>query len=80
MNAPSRVPDIAPSTVSTHGQAPVDAVPPPEAPPAPPKPPTSGSSIKEVDEELQHGFAANILAGGMFQAPPELARNILLGN
>jgi hypothetical protein len=56
------------------------APPPPTPPPAPPATPTSAPSIKEVDEEQQHGFAANILAGGMFQSPPELSRNILLGN
>ncbi len=52
------------------------AVPAPIAPPAAPTP----KDVKNVDEEQQHGFAANILAGGMFQSPPQLARNILLGN
>lgn len=51
----------------------------------PPAPPTNAApevdkAQKKVDEEQQHGFASNILAGGMFQSPPELARNILLGN
>lgn len=75
--------DIGPSVYMPAAQpAPVAPVPPPiEAP----KPPTAadpevGKAEKKVDEEMQHGFAANILAGAMFQSTPELARNILLGN
>jgi hypothetical protein len=57
-------------------------VPPPVV--APP-PPTAGDpkitkAEQKFDEEQMHGFAANILAGGMFQSPPDVARNILLGN
>ncbi len=58
----------------------------PPTPVAPPKPPTPNSAgeinqaEKKQDEEGSHGAAANILAGGMYQAPPMLAKNILLGN
>ncbi len=61
----------------------------PPAPVAPPKPPNMADAAsspqinqaeKKQDEEGSHGAAANILAGGMYQAPPMLAKNILLGN
>lgn len=80
----------SPSIPSTVIGPNVDLAPAPPAPaptPPPPPPGTDESSAKKIaqaskdeDETLQHGFASNILAGAMFQAPPELARNILLGN
>jgi hypothetical protein len=58
------------------------AIPAPVAPPTPPT--TAAPAVTEAetneDETGEHGQAANILAGGMYQAPPQLARNILLGN
>lgn len=76
---------IPPSTESIPAPPP-KAVPDPIAAPPPPGTDAEGGkkiadAEQKIDEEQMHGFAANILAGGMFQSStPELARNILLGN
>lgn len=68
------------------GSSPVldsSAPPPPIAPAAPPTPATSPKvTTAEEDEDIEtsKGQAANILAGGLYNAPPQLARNILLGS